>query len=209
MGSNRTPVIAAIVLAAGSSTRFGRDNKLLVEIDGRPLLVRVIEAIEAGGVAPVIVVTGHEADRIAAAAAGANRLIVHNERHDRGMGTSIAVGAAALGDEIDGVLIAQGDMPAVDAALVATLRQRFIAGGCDRVVHPVLGDGRQGNPVIWPCRLFAQLRLLTGDQGGKRLITAEGDRAIGVTIAGDGPSADIDTPQELAAYLAARSSQPS
>jgi len=209
MGSNRTPVIAAIILAAGSSTRFGRDNKLLVDIDGRPLLVRVIEAVEAGGVAPVVVVTGHQAERIAAAVAGASRLIVYNQRHDDGMGTSIAAGTAALGDGIDGVLIAQGDMPAVDAALVATLRRRFIDSGCDRVVHPVLGDGRQGNPVIWPRRLFAQLRLLTGDQGGKRLIAAEGDHAIGVTIAGDGPSADIDTPQELAAYLAARSSQPS
>jgi molybdenum cofactor cytidylyltransferase len=201
--------VAAIVLAAGSSHRFGEANKLLVAIEGKPLLLRVVEAIEAAGISRVIIVTGHEAERITAATTGSNRRHAHNPRHCDGMGSSVAVGVTALDDDIAGVLIAQGDMPAVDAALIATLLRRFIDGGCDHVVHPLLADGRQGNPVIWPRRLFGSLAHLTGDRGGKRLVEAEGDRAIRIAIDGDGPCADIDTPAELAAYLAAHSSTPS
>lgn len=209
MTSDCIPVIAVIVLAAGSSRRFGAENKLLVEIDARPLVTRVIEAIEAAGITRVIVVTGHEQELIEAATAKPGRRLIHNDRHGEGMGASVAVGVAALDDEVDGVLIAQGDMPAIDAKLVANLRQHFIESGCDRVVFPRLADGRQGNPVIWPKRLFGRLSALTGDKGGKRLIEAEGERAVSVAVTGDRASADIDTPEELAAYLAARSSQPS
>lgn len=209
MTSKPTPVIAAIVLAAGSSRRFGDANKLLAEIEGQTLLARVIQAIEAAGIADIIVVTGHQPDLIKAAVAGPGRRFVHNDRHLEGMGTSVATGVAALGAAVDGVLIAQGDMPAVDADLVAALSRRFEAELCDRVVFPRLADGRQGNPVIWPRRLFEELCRLTGDKGGKWLIEAEAERAAAISFQGDGASADIDTPQELAAYLAARTSEPS
>lgn len=202
------PKVAAVVLAAGSSRRFGARNKLLVEIDGVPLVARVLAAIEAGGIGRIIVVTGHEPDRIAAVAARPGCRIVHNARHAEGIGTSIAAGVAALEADIDGVLITQGDMPELSAGLVAALAGAFVDGGGDRVVHPVLADGRQGNPVIWPRRLFPELIGLSGDQGGKRLIEAQGDCAIGVATAGRGAEIDIDTVDELAAYLAARSSQP-
>jgi molybdenum cofactor cytidylyltransferase len=200
--------LAAVVLAAGSSRRFGADNKLLAAIDGRPLVARVVAAIEGAGIGRVIVVTGHDRERVAAALAGAGRTLVHNGDHDAGMGTSIAAGIAALGDDVDGALIAQGDMPAVDSALIAALCRAFLAHGCDRIVHPVLADGRQGNPVIWPRRLFADLARLNGDKGGKRLIEAEAGRTVGSAVAGDGAAADIDTPEQLAAYLAARASRP-
>lgn len=203
------PVIAAIILAAGSSRRFGADNKLLAEVDGRPLVAGVIAAAEAAGLAPILVVTGHEAERIVAATAAAGRRFVHNPRHGEGIGTSIAAGIAALGADVEGALVAQGDMPAVTADLVHRLLGPFVAGGCERIVHPVLADGRQGNPVIWPRRLFASLMTLTGDRGGKRLIEAEGEAAARIAVAGDGAMADIDTQDELAAYRSARSSQPS
>ena len=203
-----TPVIAGIVLAAGSSRRFGADNKLLAEIDGRPLVTRVIAALEAAGIARIVIVTGHEADQVAKATVGCERRITYNERHAEGIGTSIAAGIAALDDDIDGALIAQGDMPAVDAALVATLCQCFADAGGDRIVYPVAADGRQGNPVIWPRRLFGELRKLGGDKGGKRLIEADGAQVVRVAVAGEGAAVDIDTPEELVRYLARRVSLP-
>ena len=202
------PIIAGIILAAGSSTRFGADNKLLATIDGRPLVTRVIEALEAGGIARLVVVTGHEPDLVAAATAGPGRRITYNERHARGMGTSVAAGIKALDDDVAVALIAQGDMPAVDATLIANLCRHFGDAGCDRIVHPVLADGRQGNPVIWPPRLFAELRKLGSDKGAKALIEAEGDRVVRVPVAGDGAGTDIDTREDLFAYVAARTSQP-
>jgi molybdenum cofactor cytidylyltransferase len=200
--------IAAIVLAAGSSTRFGEANKLLVRIDDVPLVVRVIEAIKRGGIEQITVVTGYQSEPMTAAITGHGCRIVHNDRHTEGMGTSVARGVSALADDVDGVLIAQGDMPEVDGALIATLRQRFVENAGDRVVYPVLDDGRQGNPVLWPKRLFGELAKLTGDKGAKQLIAAEGDNAIRAVSTGSAAAVDIDTPEELAAYEASRSSQP-
>jgi molybdenum cofactor cytidylyltransferase len=202
------PIIAAVVLAAGASRRFGNGNKLLATVEDQPLVARVIAAIEAGGIDRVVVVTGHEPDRIAQATAGRGRRITYNERHGRGMGTSIAAGIKALDSDVDGALIAQGDMPAIDASLVAALCRCFVDGGGDSIVHPVLGDGRQGNPVIWPRRLFADLRRLAGDKGGKRLIEAEGGNVLRIAVAGSAAATDIDTAAEFSAYLASRSSQP-
>lgn len=201
-------MIAAVVLAAGSSRRFGADNKLLVDIDGRPLVERVILAIEQAGVGDLVVVTGHEADRITKAVVRAGRRIVHNGGHGDGIGSSIAIGAAAVDPDADGILIAQGDMPELDSDIVVKLIDAFGAAGADRIVCPAVEGGRQGNPVIWPRRLRAALMRLHGDRGGKRLIEAEGDRVVRVPVAGRGAEVDIDTPGELAAYLAARSSQP-
>ena len=75
-------------------------------------------------------------------------------------------------------------------------------------MHPVLADGRQGNPVIWPHRLFASLRKLSGDKGAKRLIAAEGTAVVKVETSGPAAAIDIDTPEEFAAYEAARTSHP-
>jgi molybdenum cofactor cytidylyltransferase len=200
--------IAAIILAAGSSKRFGDGNKLLALIDGRPLVCHVIEAIEAAGIERIVIVTGHEPDKIAAATAQHGRRITYNERHTKGMGTSIATGVKALDGDVDGVLIAQGDMPAVDPDLMRALQLAFSAADADQIVHPVLSDGRQANPVLWPRRLFADLRKLAGDRGGKHLIEAEGAAVVRVPIGADDAHADIDTQVELAAYVATRSSQP-
>ena len=95
-------------------------------------------------------------------------------------------------------------MPALTAELVASLLRAFTEAGGDRVVHPTLADGRQGNPVIWPRRLFAELRKLSGDKGAKRLITAEGDAVVRVAAGGGAAEIDIDTAAELAAYEGTR-----
>lgn len=202
------PAIAAILLAAGSSRRFGPANKLLAEVDGQPLIVRAAAMIEAGGVDRLLVVTGHQADRIAAAVAGDGRRMIYNERHECGLGTSIAAGIGALDADIDGVLIVQGDMPALSAAVIAALCTAFAAAGGAVVVFPVTSEGRQGNPVLWPRRLFAALGQLSGDTGAKQLLLAEGDAAIGIAGLGAGIALDIDTPDQLTAYLAGGSSQP-
>ena len=172
------PRIAALILAAGSSRRFGTGNKLLAEIEGRPLVSRVIEAAEAAGLTPVVIVTGHEAERIVAATTSPTRLHLHNDRHREGIGTSIAAGVAALAGEVDGVLIAQGDMPALDARLVRDLATAFAANGCDRLVFPRLPDGRQGNPVIWPQRLFAALMAASSSRCSSTAGGVLGTRAL-------------------------------
>ncbi len=200
------PTLAAILLAAGSSRRYGADNKLLAKIDDQPLIARVATALVGAHLSDIVVVTGHEAPALVSLLKPIHSTLrfVHNPQHADGMGGSIATGIAALSPHITGVLIAQGDMPDVDAALIGALCQRFIKCGSDRIVVPWLSDGRQGNPVLWPRRLFADLAALRGDQGAKPLIKAAGDAIERVMISDTSAATDIDTPEQLAAYLKAQ-----
>jgi molybdenum cofactor cytidylyltransferase len=204
------PTLAAILLAAGSSRRYGADNKLLAQVDGSPLILRVATALAAARFKDIIVVTGHDAAPVAQALhpVSAALRFVHNPQHHDGMGRSIAVGIAALPPGIAGVLIAQADMPDVDASLITTLCQRFLTTGRDRITAPWIADaaggGRHGNPVIWPARLFPDLAALSGDQGGKALIKAAGDAIERVTVNDTSAATDIDTPEQLAAYTRER-----
>jgi molybdenum cofactor cytidylyltransferase len=208
------PSVAAILLAAGSSRRYGAANKLLAELDGRPLLTRMATALVEAGFDPIIVVTGHDAKLIRHALApfGDHLQFAYNARHNQGMGSSIASGIAVIGNwpnQPSGVLIAQGDMPDVSVALLTTLTERFRGSGADRVTVPWLpgapgidtGGGRQGNPVIWPRRLLPALATLTGDRGGKALMQAEGDAIERVISTDVAAAVDIDTPDQLAAYI--------
>jgi molybdenum cofactor cytidylyltransferase len=196
------PTLAAVLLAAGSSRRYGHANKLLADIGGTPLLARVASALVQTGFAEIVVVTGHDADSVqrALASFAARLRFVHNPNHANGMGGSVATGIAALVPGIAGAVVAQGDMPAVDAALLGTLGRRFVDAGSDRITVPWLSEGRHGNPVIWPRRLFPDLRSLTGDQGGKGLIKAAGDGIERVAVNNTAATIDIDTPEQLAAY---------
>jgi molybdenum cofactor cytidylyltransferase len=200
------PTLAALLLAAGSSQRYGTDNKLLAKIDNTPLIARVAAALVSAQFGDIVVVTGHEAPLLERALKPVSSTLrfVHNPQHNDGMGGSIATGIAALSPAIKGVLIAQGDMPDVDAALIGALCQRFIKCGSNRIVVPWLGEGRQGNPVLWPRRLFADLAALNGDQGAKPLIKAAGDTIERVMISDTSAATDIDTPEQLAAYTRAQ-----
>jgi molybdenum cofactor cytidylyltransferase len=200
------PTLAAVLLAAGSSLRYGTDNKLLAKIDDTPLIARVATALVSAQFGDIVVVTGHEAPLLERALKPVSSTLrfVHNPQHHDGMGGSIATGVAALAPHIKGVLIAQGDMPDVDAALIGALCQRFIKCGSDRIVVPWLGEGRQGNPVLWPRRLFADLAGLRGEQGAKPLIKAAGDAIERVMISDTSAATDIDTPEQLATYTRAQ-----
>jgi molybdenum cofactor cytidylyltransferase len=162
--------IAAVVLAAGASTRFGPENKLLAEIHGRPLICKVVEEILSGGAANVVVVTGYDAERIAQILNGLPVRVVYNANWQAGMGTSIAAGMAALDSGRPGALIVPGDMAMLSAQLITELISAFAIAGRDRIVYPVTAEGDQRNPVLWPRRYFGELRALSGSEGAKRIL---------------------------------------
>jgi molybdenum cofactor cytidylyltransferase len=194
----RTPKIAAIVLAAGRSSRMGAANKLLTDVDGMPMVRRVVEAATASHAKPVVVVTGNEQGKVQATLRGCKATFVHNPRFAEGMSTSLQVGVAALPANLDGALVCLGDMPLVTAAVLDRLIAAFnpVEG---RAICVPTWNGKRGNPVLWDRRFFAAMADLAGDVGAKHLIGEHADLVAEVAMSDDAVLTDIDTPEALAA----------
>lgn len=193
------PRIAAIVLAAGRSTRMGGANKLLEELGGVPILRRVVQEVGRSKAQALVVVTGHERARVEAAVAGLDVELVHNPRYADGISTSIGAGIGALDPAaVEGALVVLGDMPEVSAADVDRLITAFAPMEGRGICVPVRG-GRRGNPVLWGGRHFAGLTQLDGDIGARHLIAANAEDVHEVEIGSDGIFADVDTPDLLSA----------
>lgn len=192
------PKVGAVVLAAGASRRFGENNKLLAEIDGRTLIARVLGAIAGAGVAQVVVVTGWDPEGVLSAVRGHDVRLEHNAGWDAGMGGSIGVGIAALDSLVSGALIVPGDMPLLTSGLVATLIETFAQAGHERVVYPTTAAGEQRNPVLWPRRFFAALQALDPAEGAKPLLRQlPGSDRLALAIDDEGVFLDVDTQAEL------------
>ncbi len=192
------PKIAAIVLAAGLSSRMGR-NKLMADIGGKPLIWRAAEAAVASTAEPVIVVTGNAAGENASALSGLPIAIVENPEFRNGISTSLIRGLKALPEDCDGAVVLLADMPGVTPTLIDRLIAAFDPSE-DRAICIATHGGKRGNPVLWGRQFFPDMLGLAGDVGAKHLIAANGELVCEVEAADDGPLIDIDTPEALAAY---------
>ncbi len=193
--------IAALVLAAGRSTRMGGPNKLLAEIGGKPLVRIAAEQALASQARPVIVVTGHQCEQVAAALGGLDVTPVHNPDFAAGLSTSLRAGIAALPPEVDGAVVCLGDMPDVSAALIDRLAAAFDPERGALIVVPTVG-GQRGNPVVWSRRFFGDLAAVTGDVGARHLIGGYPEAVVEVALADAAALTDIDTPEALQAVRA-------
>jgi molybdenum cofactor cytidylyltransferase len=192
---------AAVVLAAGRSTRMGGPNKLLAQITGRPLARIAAEAALASKATPVVVVTGHQSETITEALRDLPLQFVHNPDFADGLSTSLRTGLAALPDDIDGAVVTLADMPQVDAALIDRLIAAYDADKGALIAVPVI-DGKRGNPVLWSRRFFPELMTLSGDVGARHLIAKYSEAVVEVPVTGSGALIDVDTPAALAAVKA-------
>jgi molybdenum cofactor cytidylyltransferase len=190
--------IAAVVLAAGASRRFGEDNKLLACIEGRPLVDRVVTSLATGGVTDIVVVTGHDRAALEAALHGRPVNFVHNAGWETGMGSSIAAGVAGLDVSAAGAFIVPGDVPLLSPQLVAALISAFETGKHDRIIYPATPSGEQRNPVLWPRRHFGALLALPPDSGAKALLQLVATECVAVP-ADEAALSDVDTAAELEA----------
>ena len=191
-----TPAVAAVVLAAGRSTRMGAQNKLLADLSGRPMVRVVTETALGSRARPVLVVTGHMAAEVGAGLAGLGVTIVANPDYATGLASSVKAGIRAVPADCHGALILLGDMPRLTALHLDTLIDAFAAAP-ERVVVPV-HRGRQGNPVLWPRRFFPELLQLDGDAGARRLLKTYRAEVQEVALDSTAILLDIDTPDALA-----------
>lgn len=197
MTAPATPEVWAIVLAAGSSRRMGDVNKLLLPLEGVPLVAHAVDAALACRARGVVVVTGHGAGALRAALPGRPVRFAHNPEHAAGLSSSLRAGLAALPPAAAGALICLGDMPRVRASQLDALIAAFEASAGREVCVPV-HRGRRGNPILWPARRFEAMGALEGDVGARALLAEEADRMRRVEMDDAAIHADIDTPADLA-----------
>lgn len=185
--------IAGIVLAAGTSSRFGVANKLLAQWKGQPMLRTVVEAALATELDPVIVVTGHEREQVEAALAGLDVQFAHNRDFATGQASSVKAGIAAVPGWCDGAMVLLGDMPRVCPGEINALMDAF--ADQKSIVVPQHA-GQRGNPVIFGKAHFAELERLTGDKGARELLSGSGVTLV--EMESDAVLKDFDTPEALA-----------
>jgi molybdenum cofactor cytidylyltransferase len=190
--------VVGVLLAAGTSSRFGESNKLLADLDGAPVVVHAARSLCDAGLESVVVVLGHEADRVRAALADRDVTFVENPDYADGQSTSVRAGVAAAADaDADAAVFLPGDMPFVDPATVDRLVAAYRAG-----LAPALAaahDGRRGNPVLFDSSRFGALSAVDGDTGGRSvLLGTEG--AVLLAVDDEGVLVDIDTTGDLAEW---------
>lgn len=205
-GPQQAPRVAALVLAAGRSTRMGGPNKLLADANGAPLVVHAVKAALASQAVEVVVVLGHMEDQVRPAIEKAvppnSRLrFVINPDFAQGLSTSVKTGIAALGAAVDAAVVQLGDMPGVGAPLIDRLIAAFSPVEGRSICVPTVG-GKRGNPVLWARRFFPEMTALSGDSGAKHLIGEHADLVCEVEMSGEAAITDIDTPEALDAWRA-------
>lgn len=194
--------VSAIILAAGESRRMGTENKLLLEVNGKPILRHVVDAVVASTALECIVVTGHEGEAVKAILEDVNVSLVENPDYAAGMGTSIRAGVLAARVEAAGYMICLSDMPAIetgeyDALLAAFNNQYFFDPGA--IVVP-RHAGRRGNPVLLSARYKPQILAHRGVDGCRSIVNANPDHVLFYDMPTDHVLLDVDTPEALQAY---------
>ena len=193
------PVIGGVLLAAGQSRRMGRANKMLVEVDGAPMVVHAARALIDSEADPVAVVLGHEPEAVMKALDGLDVVFVRNADYANGLSTSLRAGLAALPDICAGAVVALGDMPGVGAEDIDRLIDAFDPASGQSICVPT-HDGKRGNPVLWARRYFDEISGVSGDVGARHLIGANADQVHEVPTENPGVLIDLDTPEAVAAH---------
>jgi molybdenum cofactor cytidylyltransferase len=198
--------IAALILAAGSSSRMGGGrHKLLLPLGKRPVLAHVIETTLASQARPIVVVLGHQAEQvhsqIATYLSRSDILSIENPDYLQGMSTSLRAGIRALinnentegqlSHSLAGVLIVLADQPLMTSRIIDTLIARKRTTG-KRILIPFY-NGERGNPVLFDVSLFPELLEITGDAGARSVIERHRQEIARIELGASMASYDVDT----------------
>lgn len=186
-------MISGVVLAAGTGSRFGA-TKQLVPVEGKPLAQHAVDALVEAGVDELVLVTGHDAVRVAAGLKlPADARVVYNAAYRDGQATSLAAALHALDDESEAAIVLMADQPSVKAEVVRALVARFLATR-KQIVRAIYEDGP--GPSLLSREIYAEAGHLHGDVGARVLIASHPEWVEDVACVGRAPR-DVDTPGDL------------
>jgi molybdenum cofactor cytidylyltransferase len=184
-------MISGIVLAAGTGSRFG-STKQLVEVDGKPLVVHAIDALRSAGVDEVLVVVGHDEERVRAALPE-GLVVIANPSYRDGQATSLAAALHDIDPSSEAAVVLLADQPGVTPEDVAALIAGFHRGR-SQIVRLSYLDGP--GPALLSREIYAEAGHLRGDAGARVLMASHPEWVTEVAIDRPAPP-DVDTPEDL------------
>ncbi len=184
--------ITAIIPAAGFSSRYSGDLKLLETLGDTTVIEQVVRIARTAGITEILVITGHGREKIEETMFAAGVCTVFNPEFGTGMGTSIATGVKHAPDS-DGYLIWPGDMPGIKPETIRALIDSAASG---RIVVPVF-ERRRGHPVLFSDVFHSELSHLGSDEGARSILDANPSRVVEVDIDDPGIHLDVDTREDL------------
>ncbi len=190
--------LAAVILAAGASSRFGEDNKLYAQLpNGMCIVERVLELVAGTAFGHRLIVCSRNDEVLPRLAESLSIQCIVNEQPRHGLGSSIARGICSLdASQYSGAAIFLGDMPFIKAETVASLAIRFMAEQCSKIIRPSY-QGQPGHPVLFPTALFGELGRLNGDQGAMLVVRQNSNSLCNVSTEDTGVVRDVDTPEDF------------
>ena len=191
-------MISAVILAAGESRRMGKQNKLLLPIGGEALLVKLVASVCASDVGQVLVVIGHEAEKIRRELNELPLNFVYNPNFSEGMTTSIKYGVKVVSHECDGLLICLGDMPFINTSEINKLIHAYVKNrikGEGLIVVPVFKRQR-GNPVLFSIEFRNDILEHKKESGCKEVIMKNSDSVMEIEMDDEKMLLDVDTMED-------------
>ena len=198
-GSDSRLTVGAVLLAAGSASRMGHRPKSLLALDGVPLIRRQLMALSDAGIAEVVVVLGHYAERIEEAIKTFAVTLVRNPDPDAGQVSSLRLGLQVLSPKTDAVLVALADQPLINSKDITDLIGAYaLRPAHTQVVQPTV-DGLPGNPVMFTHEVRTQILASSEHTGCRQWQTAHPEQVHAWVSANLHYRADVDTPEDIQA----------
>jgi len=195
----RLAMISAIVLAAGESKRMGQPKQLLTW-QGKTLLQHVLESLTHSDAEEIILVLGHESDRITKSLPTLPIKIVINQDYDQGMASSLRQGLLAMDPKSEAFLVCLADQPGIGPEIMNDLIREFRQADPKRgIVRPVYRSLR-GHPVLIGAQYLQEALHLQGDVGARRILMNHPEDILEIDVDQDAVLKDIDTPEEYQEY---------
>jgi len=195
---NESPLISAILLAAGASKRFG-SPKLLLPLGNSTILEQSVDNLLGSKATEVIVVVGYHAHEARRVIASKPVKIVVNRAYRHGMSTSLRTGLSMVSSHATAVMIALADLPFIPVAVVNKLIEAFKYTN-KGIIVPV-HKSRRGHPVVFSIKYKEELSQLRGDMGGREIISRHSDDVLEVAVDSESIYQDIDTLISYQSYL--------
>lgn len=193
-------MISAIVLAAGEAKRMGR-NKVLLPWQGKTLLEHVLDQLLHSRVDEIILVLGHEAERIRGKISAQGIKIVVNPAYQEGMSASLRYGLSIMDKAAEAFLVALGDQPGIREEMINQLIEAFHKALPPKNIVLPTYRSKPGHPVLFGVRYREEMGRLKGDVGGRQILADHPEDILSLEMDTDEVLQDIDTPEDYREYL--------